>query len=89
MQGYSYKSVKKVKLDSVEGCVALHLHGVLSTNLKRGSSITYLHSRLIISSQIEEVLTVVWDKISKSRQRVTTSRLGGLCPVRDNSLSHQ
>lgn len=64
-------------LNPAEGCVAYHLHGIVSTNLTRGSSITYLDSLLIISSKIEEVLNVVWSVINKPKQRVTTSRLGG------------
>jgi len=58
------------ELSPVEGCVAFHSHGILSTNPKQGSFITYFLSRLIISSQIEKVLIVVWGEISKSVQRV-------------------
>jgi len=42
-----------------------------------------------IEQKQSSVLIVVWDKINKSMQRVTTSRHSGLCPVRDNSISHQ
>lgn len=38
---------------------------------KQGSSITYLDSPLIISSEIEEVVIVVRGEISKSVQRVS------------------
>ena len=55
-------------LNPVEGCVAFYSHRILSTNLTRGSSITYLFSLLIISSKIKEVLSVVWSVINKSVQ---------------------
>ena len=48
----------KIK-NPAEGCVAYHLHGILSTNFKRGCFITYFLSRLILSNRIEKVLIVV------------------------------
>lgn len=49
----------------VKGCVAYHLSGILSTNLKQGFSITYLYPLLIISSEIKEVLIEVWSEAKK------------------------
>lgn len=65
------KYIPKV-LNSAESCVAYRFHGILSTNLTRGSSITYLDSPLILSSKIEDVVKVVWSEMNKSVQRPTT-----------------
>lgn len=52
--------------DPVKGCVAYHSHGILSTDLTRGSY------NLFSPQYKSNVLNVVWGKINKSVQRLTT-----------------
>lgn len=59
-------------LNPREGCVVCHFHGVQLLNYSWGSSITYLFSRLITSSQIKEVQIVEFSEIIKSMQHLTT-----------------
>lgn len=54
-------------------------------NLKRGSSITYLDSLLILSSKIEDVVIVVWGEITKSVQRVYDFSTWWVMSLKDNS----
>ena len=63
----AYK-ISKIK-DPVEGCVTPSLHCQYLTNLKRGSSITYLFSPLILSSEIKDVLDMEFSAITKPMQR--------------------
>ena len=78
-----------VKVEAREGLVCNSYSHRTLTNLTWVSHNLLFPLADYIEQKQSSVLIVVWDKISKSMQRVTTSRHSGLCPVRDNSISHQ
>jgi hypothetical protein len=65
------KIISKI-LSPEEGCVIRNSHCVQLTNSNRGSSITYLFSPLILSSEIKDVLNMEFGAITKSMLRPTT-----------------
>jgi len=78
-----------VKVETREGLACIsYSHRTLADLTRVSHNLLFSHADYIEQKQ-SSVLIVVGDKINKSMQRVTTSRHSGLCPVRDNSISHQ